>query len=461
MAKKLWGGRFKKSMHPLLLEYSESISFDKELAFVDIKGSLAHAEMLKKVRIISAKDFAAIKKGLLAIEKKIRTGKFTYKLENEDIHMAIESALTDSIGDPARKLHTARSRNDQVATDFRLWARDAVDDIVKVIESFQKELVKIADKNKELVIAGYTHLQRAQPVLIAQHLLAYAEMLQRDKDRLLDCRKRINCLPLGACALAGTTLPVDREFVRKKLGFDKLCENSMDAVSDRDFCVELVAALSLIMTHTSRFSEDIILWASTEWGLLKLADEWSTGSSIMPQKRNPDLLELVRGKTGRVHGSLMALLTIIKGLPMTYNRDLQEDKPQVFDAVKTVQATLNALAEFTKTIKFNKPAADKMLDGGFLEATVMAEYLVEKGLPFRKAHEASGELVRLAEERDCRLKDIKLTEMKTICKLFSQDIYKRLDPALAVKHYKSASSAGTKEVAKSLAKWRKKLINKK
>ncbi|MHC4874552.1 MAG: argininosuccinate lyase, partial [Planctomycetota bacterium] len=344
-------------MHPLLLSYSESISFDRELAFVDIRGSIAHAKMLQKMKIISAKDLAAIKKGLFAIEKDIKGGKFKYKIENEDIHMGIEAELTKRVGDPARKLHTARSRNDQVATDFRLWVREAIDAAVKQVEAFQKSLLKAADKNSELVIAGYTHLQRAQPVLLAQHLLAYVEMLERDKGRLLDCRKRVNCLPLGCCALAGTTLNIDREFVRKELGFDSLCENSMDAVSDRDFCVELVSALSLIMAHTSRFSEDIILWASTEWGLIRLADEWSTGSSIMPQKRNPDLLELVRGKTGRVWGSLTALLTLLKGLPMTYNRDLQEDKPQVFDAVKTVMTTLEALAAFTPTLKFNERAA--------------------------------------------------------------------------------------------------------
>ncbi len=457
MAKKLWAGRFKKGIHPLLLEYSESISFDKELAFVDIRGSIAHAKMLKKIKIITAKDFNSIKKGLMTIATKIKNGKFKYKIENEDIHMGIEAELTSMIGEPAKKLHTARSRNDQVATDFRLWTREAIDTLVAGIENFQKALVKVANKNKEIVIAGYTHLQRAQPVLLAQHLLAYVEMLERDKGRLIDCRKRFNKLPLGACALAGTTINIDREFVCKELGFDGLCENSMDAVSDRDYCVELASSLSLIMAHTSRFSEDIILWASTEWNLITLADEWSTGSSIMPQKRNPDLLELVRGKTGRVYGALTALLTILKGLPMTYNRDLQEDKVQVFDAVKTVSTTITALTAFTPTLKFNLQSAKAMLKGGFLEATVMAEYLVEKGLPFRDAHEVSGALVRIAEDRGCELKDISLVEMKNICTYFSADIFKRLAPELAVKHYKSTSSAGSKEVKKALSRWSKRL----
>jgi argininosuccinate lyase len=457
MTKKLWGGRFKNGTHPLLAEFSESISFDKELAFVDIKGSLAHAKMLKSIGILTNKELQAITKGMKSIETNIKNNKFKYKIADEDIHMAIEGELTRRIGDPARKLHTARSRNDQVATDLRLWTREAIDSLCSAVINLQKQLVNLANKNKDIVIPGYTHLQRAQPVLIAQHLLAYVEMLSRDHERLIDCRKRVNRMPLGSCALAGTTLPIDRKLVCKELGFAEPCMNSMDAISDRDFCIELVSSLSLVMAHISRFSEDVILWASCEWGLVKLADEWSTGSSIMPQKRNPDLMELTRGKTGRVYGALTALLTLIKGLPMTYNRDLQEDKPQLFDAVKTTLTTLNVVTAFVPSLKFNKQVANEMLQGGFLEATVMAEYLVEKGLPFRHAHEVSGTLVRIAEERNCNLADISLLEMQKVCNLFTADITKRLDPASAVRAYKSSGSAGNKEVNKALCRWAKRL----
>ncbi|MHC4883656.1 MAG: argininosuccinate lyase [Planctomycetota bacterium] len=457
MAKTLWSGRFQSGPHPLLAQYSESISFDRELAEVDIRGSLAHAKMLRAIKVLTAKDLAGINRGMKAILKDIRSGQFEYRIADEDIHMAIEAELTRRIGDPARKLHTARSRNDQVATDFRLWTREAIDQLDQDLNVLQANLVKLAEANRDLVIPGFTHLQRAQPVLLAQHLLAYVEMFARDRERLADGRKRVNRLPLGACAMAGTTLPIDREMVRKELGFDSLCMNSMDAVSDRDFCVELLSGLSLIMAHTSRFCEDVIHWASSEWGLITLADEWSTGSSIMPQKRNPDLLELARGKTGRVYGALTSLLTLLKGLPMTYNRDLQEDKPQVFDAVRTVHSTLHTLGAFAPSLQFNAEVADAMLVGGFLEATVVAEYLVEKGLPFRHAHEVSGTLVRMAEERQATLGDLALDEMQAVCDLFDHDILARLSPAKAVHAYKSSGSAGTREVRRALTRWKRTL----
>ncbi len=457
---KLWKGRFSVNTSEIMEVFTESISYDRELAEVDIKGSLAHAKMLAEVKLITKKDLAAIRKGMKEIAKEISSGEFVFDIKYEDIHMSIEAALTEKIGDPARKLHTARSRNDQVATDLRLWTREKIDGVIELVTGFQRVLVKIADANKNLVIPGYTHLQRAQPVLIAQHILAYVEMLARDIERLKDARKRVNLMPLGSCAMAGTTLPIDRSITCKELGFDGICPNSMDAVSDRDFVIEVLAALSLMFIHLSRFSEDVILWASSEWNLLVLHDAWSTGSSIMPQKRNPDLLELTRGKSGRVIGSLMTLLTVVKGLPMTYNRDLQEDKEPLFDAVKTAEMTLLCLTGFAETMKFREEVAAQMLEKGFLDATVLAEYLVEAGLPFRNCHEVSGTLVRIAEERGCRLCDLDLETMQGVSPLVSEDVFKCLNPAITPRAYKSAGSAGVKEVSKALGRWKRALAKK-
>jgi len=453
---KLWGGRFAKKTHPLMDAFSESISFDRELAEVDIEASLARARMLGEVGLIARKDQAAIQRGLREILEEVRAGAFAFCTEDEDIHMAVEAALTRKIGEPAKKLHTARSRNDQVATDLRLWTRGKIDWLDRLLLALQRALLDVAGREKALVVAGYTHLQRAQPVLLAQHLLAYVEMLQRDRDRLQDARHRVNLLPLGSGALAGTTLPIDRDRVRDLLGFQGLCENSMDAVSDRDFVVEVLAALALLFVHLSRFAEDLILWASAEWGLLLLDDAWSTGSSIMPQKRNPDLLELTRGKTGRVVGHLVAALTLLKGLPMAYNRDLQEDKEPLFDAVRTAEGTLACLAEFVPTLRFDAERAAALLQGGFLEATVMAEYLVEKGMPFREAHAVCGGLVRVAEETGSSLREITLPVMRRFSPLFDSEIYARLDPARVPQAYRSAGSAGRREVAKALRRWKRK-----
>ncbi len=458
---KLWKGRFSVNTSEIMEIFTESISYDRELAAVDIQGSLAHAKMLAEVKLITKKDLAAIRKGMKEIAKEIEDGSFVFDIKCEDIHMSIEAALTEKVGDPARKLHTARSRNDQVATDLRLWTRGKIDGICELLCGFQKVLVKIADQNRKLVIPGYTHLQRAQPILIAQHLLAYVEMLERDIQRLQDARKRVNMMPLGSCAMAGTTLPIDRSITCKELGFDAICPNSMDAVSDRDFVIEVLAGLSLLFIHLSRFAEDVILWASSEWNLLVLHDAWSTGSSIMPQKRNPDLLELTRGKSGRVIGSLMTMLTVVKGLPMTYNRDLQEDKEPLFDAVKTAEMTLLCLTGFAETLKFREEVAAKMLDGGFLDATVLAEYLVEAGLPFRNCHEVSGTLVRIAEKRGCRLCDLDLETMRGVSELITDDVFKCLNPAVTPRAYKSAGSAGVQEVGKALTRWKRVLAKRK
>lgn len=452
---KLWHGRFKKGTHPLLESFSESLSFDRELAHVDIRGSRAHATMLAKVKLITAADLKAILAGLKKVEKEITEGKFVYRQEDEDIHMAVEARLTALVGEPAKRLHTARSRNDQVATDLRLWTRKKLERLRQLLRETQKAMLKVARKNAALVIPGYTHLQRAQPVLLAQHLLAYVEMWERDGGRLADAGERLNWLPLGSCALAGTTLPIDRAMVAKALGFKGVCANSMDGVSDRDFVVETLSAIALLFVHLSRLSEDVILWASSEWQLIKLDDAWSTGSSIMPQKRNPDFLELTRGKSGRVFGDLTAMLTILKGLPMTYNRDLQEDKIALFDAVRTAEATLTCMKEFLPTLRFDAKRAAAMLDGGFLEATALAEYLVEKGLPFRECHAISGTLVRLCEDRGCRLADLTLTEMRQVCPRIGADVAARLEPGRVPASYRSAGSAGDREVGKNLARWQK------
>ncbi|MCL1899745.1 MAG: argininosuccinate lyase [Promicromonosporaceae bacterium] len=415
------------------------------------------AEMLAAVGLLTKGEYRTIKRGLESIGRDMEAGKMPYDPANEDIHMSVEAELTARIGEPAKKLHSGRSRNDQVATDLRLWAREKQDVVAERLRFLMLSIIEVAERERGLVIPGYTHLQRAQPVLLAHHFLAYVEMFNRDRERLADCRRRTNRLPLGSGALAGTTLPLDREMVRRELGFEALCGNSMDAVSDRDFVVETLSCLSIVAIHTSRLAEDVILWTTSEWGLAKLADAWSTGSSIMPQKRNPDLLELTRGKAGRVIGSLVSLLVTIKGLPMTYNRDLQEDKEPLFDAVRTVDFVLECLASFMPTLKFDRRRAADLLEGGFLDATVLAEYLVEKGLPFRTAHEASGVLVRRAEETDRRLSDLTDAELLAASRLLTPDVRRRLDPARAPESYVTAGSAGPKSVDRALAFWKKKL----
>jgi argininosuccinate lyase len=436
---------------------NQSLPFDRELAEVDIRGSLAHAAMLLKVGLLSKRDHRAIAGGLKSILAAVKAGKDPFGEDDEDIHMAVEAELTRRVGEPAKKLHTARSRNDQVATDLRLWTRDKQDAISGRLLDVMRALVSVAEREKDVVLPGFTHLQRAQPVLLAHHLLAYVEMFSRDRERLRDCRVRTNRLPLGSGALAGTTLPIDREFVRRELGFDGLCENSMDAVSDRDFVVETLACLSLAAVHASRLAEDAILWTSSEWRLARLDDAWSTGSSLMPQKRNPDLLELARGKSARVFGALVALLTLLKGLPMTYNKDLQEDKEPLFDAVGTVDLVLESLALFLPTLAFDRAIAAAMLGDGFLDATVLAEYLVERGLAFRSAHEASGRLVRLAEDSGRGLGGLTLDEMLSVSPLFEADVFRRLDPAKTPGSYVSAGGSGVREVGRAIARWKKRL----
>ncbi len=420
--KKLWSGRFKEQTESTVESFTESVSFDARLWKHDIDGSIAHVKMLAKQKIVSLKESAVIVKGLNEIRGEIESGKFRFKESLEDVHMNIEFALTKKIGAVGGKLHSARSRNDQVALDLRLYMRDEIKEIIKSVKGLQKVLLKAAEKNIDIVMPGYTHMQRAQPVLLAHHLLAYYEMLGRDKTRYEDCLKRLNVLPLGAAALAGTTLPIDRKYVARLLKFPAVSENSIDTVSDRDFVIEFISASSMLMGHLSRFSEEIIMWNSEEFGFIELPDAFTTGSSIMPQKKNPDVLELTRGKTGRVYGNLVAILSIMKGLPLAYNRDMQEDKEPVFDTVDTVKACLDVLCKMIPKAGFKKKNIEEATEAGFLTATDIAEYLVNKGMPFRDAHGVTGSIVKYCIEKERKLTELTLDEMKRFSKLIEADI---------------------------------------
>ncbi|MGH8711416.1 MAG: argininosuccinate lyase, partial [Burkholderiales bacterium] len=416
-------GRFSEAVTELTKRYTASLDFDKRLAPYDIRASAAHARMLNAVGILSAKDLAAIQHGMKQISGEIASGKFHWRLELEDVHMNIESRLVALVGDAGKRLHAARSRNDQVATDVRLYLRAAIDDIAKLIKAMQHALLDFAEKHAATVMPGFTHLQVAQPVTFGHHLLAYFEMLKRDSERLADCRRRVNQLPLGSAALAGTSYYIDRMQVAKELGFDGVCENSLDAVSDRDFAIEFTACAALIMTHLSRFSEELILWMSPGFGFVEIADRFCTGSSIMPQKKNPDVLELMRGKTGRVNGHLVALLTLMKAQPLAYNKDLQEDKEPLFDTVDTLVNSLGIFAEMLPGISVNREAMRKIATQGHATATDLADYLAKKGLPFRDAHEAVAKAVRFAVKRGCDLSELKLNELRQFSKLIGKDVY--------------------------------------
>ena len=418
-----WSGRFSEPVAELVKRYTASVGFDRRLAEFDIQGSLAHAAMLEACAIIGAQDLAAIRKGLAQILDEIRAGKFEWSIDLEDVHLNIEKRLTAVVGEAGKRLHTARSRNDQVATDIRLWLRAAIDDLLVLIKALQFSLLDLAEQHADTVMPGFTHLQVAQPVTFGHHLMAYFEMLKRDADRMRDCRKRVNRLPLGAAALAGTSYPIDREMVALELGFDGVCENSLDAVSDRDFAIEFTACAALVMTHLSRLSEELILWMSPRVGFIDIADRFCTGSSIMPQKKNPDVPELVRGKTGRVTGHLMALLTLMKSQPLAYNKDNQEDKEPLFDTVDTLAATLKIYADMMGGITVNKEAMRQAAFQGYATATDLADYLVKKGLPFRDAHEVVARAVRHAEGKRCDLSELKLDELLEFSALISGDVF--------------------------------------
>jgi len=410
-------------MSDLVKRYTASVDFDKRMWRQDIRGSLAHAKMLARQGIISGEDLSDIQRGMLQIVSEIESGAFEWSLDLEDVHLNIEKRLTTLVGDAGKRLHTGRSRNDQVATDIRLYLRDSIDDIVVLIKHFQSNLLDLAEREAATPMPGFTHLQVAQPITFGHHLMAWFEMTRRDAERFADVRKRTNQLPLGAAALAGTTYPIDREFVAEELGFDGVCENSLDAVSDRDFAIEFCAASALLMMHFSRMSEELVLWMNPRFGFVKIADRFCTGSSIMPQKKNPDVPELARGKTGRVYGHLTALLTLMKGQPLAYNKDNQEDKEPLFDAVDTVTDTLRIYAEMISGVSARPENMRDALRQGFATATDLADYLTRKGLPFRDAHEAVGLAVRRAEELGVDLPQLSLAELQNFSPLIADDIF--------------------------------------
>jgi argininosuccinate lyase len=460
-----WNGRFRRPLHPDALRFSTSLSVDRQLYSEDIDGSIAHVDMLSKQHILSRAEAQRIRRALQEIRLEISRGKLRFdpadgsdgRFVAEDIHMAIEKRLIQKIGDAGGKLHTGRSRNDQIALDERLYLRRSINGITGLIRKLQKALVAKAEQCVDVIMPGYTHLQQAQPVLLPHHLLAYISMLDRDHERFLDCLERVKRSPLGGGALAGTSFPIDRRFVAKKLQFDCVIENSIDAVSDRDVQIEFLSACAISMMHLSRFGEELVLWTSQEWRFAEIGDAFATGSSIMPQKKNPDMAELIRGKTGRTYGNLLSLLTVMKGLPLAYNRDMQEDKEPLFDSERTLADCLHISALMLKTVKFNKDRFSKDSTTDLLLATELADYLARKGLPFRKAHSVVGKIVQASVRRGISLKELPLKEYRRHSPLFANDLWKILDLRASLYHKMSSGSTSPKEVAKAIRYWRAKL----
>lgn len=457
MAKKAWGGRFKKSTHKVAEKFSSSIDFDKLLYQEDIEGSIAHVKMLADQKIIPKKDSSAIIKGLYQIKKEIENGDFPFRHEYEDIHLNIEKRLIEIVGDIGGKIHTARSRNDQIALDTRLYVRKAIEHIARQITLLNEQLVKQADKNTDAVMPLYTHMQRGQPVLLSHHLLAYFEMFKRDRERLLDCYKRVNVNPLGACAGAGTSFDIDRKKTAQSLGFPDVSNNSIDTVSDRDYIAEFLFCCSSLMMHMSRLSEEFVLWSAKEFDFVDLGDEFTTGSSIMPQKRNPDMSELTRGKTGRVYGNLVSILTLMKGLPLSYNRDMQEDKEPLFDTIDTVTMCLEVNTEMLKTAVFKAVNMNNSLKKGYVTATDIADYLAKKGVPFRQAHEIAGRIVSYAEEHGKELEQITFGEIKKFSKHIDIDILEQLSVRGSVESRNSYGGTSPGNVKKMIGKTKREI----
>ena len=454
-----WSGRFNEPVAELVKRYTASVDFDKRLALFDIQGSLAHAEMLAGCGIISAQDLKDIRRGLGQIESEVVSGDFVWQLDLEDVHLNIEKRLTTLVGDAGKRLHTGRSRNDQVATDIRLYLRSAIDDITLLLKGLQTALLDLAQHHTHTIMPGFTHLQVAQPVSFAHHLMAYFEMCQRDVERFCDARRRVNRLPLGAAALAGTSYPIKREMVAELLGFEAVCQNSLDAVSDRDFAIEFTAAAALTMTHLSRLSEELILWMNPRFGFIDIADRFCTGSSLMPQKKNPDVPELVRGKTGRVNGNLVALLTLMKGQPLAYNKDNQEDKEPLFDTVDTLTQTLRIYADMMRGITVKPEAMRRAALQGYATATDLADYLVKKGLPFRDAHETVAVAVRSAEQRGVDLAELKLEELQEFSDQITDDVFGvlTLEGSLAARNHTGGTAP--QQVEAAIARARKLLAS--
>ncbi len=441
-APKTWSGRFSEPVDERVKRFTASVDFDKRLALFDIQGSLAHAAMLASAGVITARDLEDIRRGMDSIRAEIEAGRFTWSVDLEDVHLNIERRLTDLVGDAGKRLHTGRSRNDQVATDVRLYLRDAIDRITGHLKDLRRVLVELAERHADVIMPGFTHLQVAQPVTLGHHLMAYHEMLARDTERMRDCRKRVNRLPLGAAALAGTSYPIDREQVAAALGFDAVCENSLDAVSDRDFAIEFVSAAALVMTHLSRLSEELILWMSPRFGFIDLADRFCTGSSIMPQKKNPDVPELVRGKTGRINGHLVALLTLMKGQPLAYNKDNQEDKEPLFDTVDTLVDSLVIYAEMLRGLRVFPERMRAAAAQGFATATDLADHLVRQGTPFREAHDVVARAVRFAADAGCDLSDLTLEQLRTFSPKLGPDVYEvlTLDGSVASRSHRGGTA---------------------
>jgi len=454
---KPWGGRYQKDTNEQVEQFTESLSVDRRLYRQDIRASLAHAEMLARRRLITEVELAEISGALKEIEGEIEEGTFEFSVALEDVHMNLEAALIERVGDAGRKLHTARSRNDQVACDVRLWVRWQIDAMDGLLRECQLALVEKAERQGQAMMPGYTHMQHAQPVLLGHALLAYVEMLHRDRERLDDCRRRANVSPLGACALAGTGLPADPESVARELGFERCFTNSIDAVSDRDFAVEFVFDLSMIAMHLSRLAEEWIIWSSHEFDFLDLDESFCTGSSIMPQKKNPDVLELMRGRCGRVYGDLVALLTMLKGLPLAYNRDMQEDKKSLFDAADTVGDALSIAAEMIRTAEFKEQRLADACELGHMDATALADFLVKQGIPFREAHQIVGRAVLQAAADGARLEDLSPQQLKSFSELLTEDAYRALGPQNCIESYRSHGSSSPGELEKQLNRWRSEL----
>ena len=457
---KMWAGRFQKTLDKTADDFNSSIRFDCRMYAQDIKGSMAHATMLARQGILTQAETDEIIDGLAGILADIENGKLAFDMQAEDIHMFIEAELTKRIGEAGKRLHTARSRNDQVAVDIRLYLRDEAEEIITLIKESVAAITAQAEENAATIAPGYTHLQRAQPMSFGHHLLAYAMMLLRDIDRIADATKRMNFSPLGSCALAGTTYPTDRVFTAKQLGFDGIMQNSIDGVSDRDFCVELLSAFALLMTHLSRLSEEIVLWSSWEFKFVELDDSYTTGSSIMPQKKNPDMAELIRGKTGRVYGDLMALLTTLKGLPLAYNKDMQEDKEAIFDAIDTVKMCLKVLAPMVATMQVLKENTYRAAQKGFINATDLADYLTKKGMPFRSAYKTVGQIVAACIEKGLVLDNFPLAEYQRYSQLFEEDLYTEISLETCVNKRNSLGGASEKSVRTQIEWVKKELENK-
>jgi argininosuccinate lyase len=450
LIKKPWAGRFKKGTHKVAEKFSASIDFDQRLYKEDIQGSIAHATMLAEKGIILKKEADKIIKGLKQIEKEIKTGKFPFREEFEDIHLNIEKRLIEKIGEVGGKIHTARSRNDQIALDMRLYLRKEINEIISLINSIGVRLVELSEENIDAMIPLYTHIQRGQPILLSHQLMALYEMLKRDRARYTECLRRVNVMPLGAGAGAGTTFPIDRKLVAKLLDFPEVTSNSIDTVSDRDFIIEFISTSATLMMHLSRIAEEFVLWSTKEFDFVDLGDEFTTGSSIMPQKRNPDMAELIRGKTGRVYGNLVTILTIMKGLPFSYNRDMQEDKEPMFDTVDTVKSCLEVLTEMLQVIEFKHGNMKKALDEGFITATDVADYLSRKGMPFRQSHEVTGKIVGYAEEKGRELLNLQLSEFQKFSNLFEEDLYDFITLNGSIESRKSYGGTAKKNVVKMI-----------